>query len=74
MFNAVKFLPKFERLFFNHNLLNQDSGQPLKELLTESKSLKELRINDNPQVGDESGLLLAEGLLASKSIKVLHCS
>ena len=74
VFNACKFLPKFERLFFNHNLLNQDSGEPIKELLTESNSLKEIRINDNPQIGDDSGLLISEGLLASKSIKVLHCS
>ena len=33
------------------------------ELLVESKSLKELRLNDNPQIGDESGLKLAQGLL-----------
>jgi hypothetical protein len=39
-----------------------------------SSSLKELRLNDNNQFGDEAGLELATGLLNSSSIKVCHLS
>ena len=74
VFNACKFLPRLERLFFNHNLVNADSGDAILELLTESKSLREIRLNDNPQIGDESGLKITLGLLESSSIKVCHLS
>ncbi len=39
-----------------------------------SNSLKEIRLNDNNQIGDEPGLLIATGLLNSTSIKVCHMS
>lgn len=39
-----------------------------------SNSLKEIRLNDNDQIGDDAGLKIAEGLLSSKSIRVCHIS
>lgn len=74
IFDAVKLLPRFERMFVSHNLINQDSGEQIRSLLKESRSLKELRLNNNPQIGDEAGALITEGLLASKTIRVCHMS
>lgn len=48
VFNAVKFLPRFERLFFSHNLLSDESGDSIQALMKDSKSLKEIRLSDNP--------------------------
>jgi len=39
-----------------------------------SNSLKEIRLNDNDQIGDDAGLKIAEGLLSSRSIRVCHIS
>ena len=39
-----------------------------------SASLKEIRLNDNDQIGDDAGLRIAEGLLNSSSIRVCHIS
>ena len=43
-------------------------------MLKDSTSLKELRINNNQQIGDESGQDIVKGIYASKSIKVCHLS
>ena len=74
IFEALNALPNFERLFFAHNLIGESSGEPIKQLLSMSNSLKEIRLNDNDQIGDEAGLHLATGLLNSPSIKVCHMS
>ena len=56
IFYALKSLPRFERLFFSHNLIGESSAQPIMDLLTQSESLREIRINDNTQIGDDAGL------------------
>lgn len=47
VFEALNALPRFERLFFSHNLISEDSAAPIKQLLTMSASLREIRLNDN---------------------------
>jgi Ran GTPase-activating protein (RanGAP) involved in mRNA processing and transport len=47
VFTALKMLPNFERLFFSHNLIGEDSAQQILDLLTHSGSLREIRLNDN---------------------------
>ena len=47
IFEVLKALPNFERLFFSHNLISDASGEPIKQLLSISPSLKEIRLNDN---------------------------
>jgi len=74
VFEALNALPNFERLFFSHNLISEASAQQIRALLQLSTSLKEIRLNDNDQIGDEAGLAIAEGLLRSPSIKVCHLS
>ena len=44
------------------------------KLLTQSSSLRELRLNDNNQIGDDAGLQIAQGLYNSTSIRVCHIS
>ena len=39
-----------------------------------SASLREIRLNDNEQIGDDAGLQIAQGLLNSSSIRVCHIS
>ena len=39
-----------------------------------SASLRELRLNDNTQIGDDAGLRIAQGLLDSSSLRVCHLS
>jgi len=56
VFTVLKTLPRFERLFFSHNLIGEDSAQQILDLLTQSESLREIRINDNTQIGDDAGL------------------
>ena len=43
-------------------------------MLTMSGSIRELRLNDNTQIGDEAGLQIAQGLLNSGTIRVCHLS
>lgn len=74
VFNALKLLPRFERLFCSHNLLSEESATELEQLLSISTSLKEIRLNNNTQIGDTAGLSIAKGLLRSKSIRVCHIS
>lgn len=47
VFEVLKTLPNFERLFFSHNLISEQSGEAIQQLLAMSMSLKELRLNDN---------------------------
>ena len=47
VFEALNALPRFERLFFSHNLISEESAAPIKTLLTMSSSLREIRLNDN---------------------------
>ena len=47
IFEALNSLPRFERLFFSHNLISEESAAPIKTLLTMSSSLREIRLNDN---------------------------
>jgi len=39
-----------------------------------SNSLREMRLNNNEQIGDNAGLEIAEGLLKSTSIRICHIS
>ena len=39
-----------------------------------SSSLREIRLNDNEQIGDDAGLAIGEGLMSSSSIRVCHLS
>ena len=39
-----------------------------------SASIREIRLNDNQQIGDDAGLAIAEGLFYSSSIRVCHLS
>ena len=39
-----------------------------------SASIREIRLNDNQQIGDDAGLAIAEGLFNSSSIRVCHLS
>ena len=36
IFEVIKALPNFERLFFSHNLIADASGEPIKQLLAMS--------------------------------------
>ena len=74
VFEALNVLPRFERLFFSHNLVNEESGQAIKTLLSMSQSLREIRLNDNEQIGDDAGLQIAQGLRDSSSVRVCHLS
>lgn len=74
IFKAVRALPKFERLFLSHNLLTDESAEPVQELLADSLSLKEIRLNNNSQIGDDAGKLMIVGLQKSTSIRVFHAS
>ena len=65
IFDALKVLPRFERLFFSHNLISEDSATQIGNLLTHSGSIREIRLNDNTQIGDDAGLQIAQGLLDS---------
>lgn len=65
-------LPRFERFFISHNLLDQEIAASASALIAQSASLKEIRINDNSLMGDDCGLQLAQALLQSRSIKVCH--
>ena len=47
VFEVLNALPRFERLFFSHNLISEESATPIKQLLTMSSSLREIRLNDN---------------------------
>ena len=47
VFEVIKALPNFERLFFSHNLISDASGDAISQLLAISPSLKEIRLNDN---------------------------
>lgn len=62
VFDCVKSLPRFERLFVSHNLITNDSCETIYQMLRDSNSLKELRINNNQQIGDESGQEIVKGL------------
>ena len=62
VFECVKGLPRFERLFVSHNLITNDSCEMIYQMLRDSNSLKELRINNNQQIGDESGQDIVKGL------------
>ena len=62
VFDCVKCLPRFERLFVSHNLITNDSCEAIYQMLRDSNSLKELRINNNNQIGDESGQEIVKGL------------
>jgi Ran GTPase-activating protein (RanGAP) involved in mRNA processing and transport len=68
----VQTLPRFERFFISHNLLDQEIAASASALIAQSASLKEIRINDNSLMGDDCGLQLAQALLQSRSIKVCH--
>jgi Ran GTPase-activating protein (RanGAP) involved in mRNA processing and transport len=59
LFNTVQKLPKFERFFISHNLLDHEIAQAASDLISSSTSLKEIRINDNAMMGDECGLEIA---------------
>lgn len=74
VFEAVQKLPKFERFFISHNLLDHEIGPAVSELITNSKTLKEIRINCNNQMGDECGLEIARALLRTQTVKVCHLS
>ena len=74
VFDCVKNLPRFERLFVSHNLITEDSCENINKMLKDSNSLKELRINNNQQIGDENGQEIVKGIISSKSIKVCHMS
>ena len=74
VFEVVKTLPRFERLFVSHNLINEDSSETIRDMLTESNSIKELRINNNQQIGDAAGQEIVTGIYESKTIKVCHLS
>jgi len=39
-----------------------------------SRSIREIRLNDNTQIGDDAGLAIAQGLYNSRSIRVCHLS
>jgi len=47
VFEVLKTLPNFERLFFSHNLISEGSADAIQQLLAMSVSLKEIRLNDN---------------------------
>lgn len=47
VFEVLNALPRFERLFFSHNLISDESATQIKQLLTMSASLREIRLNDN---------------------------
>lgn len=68
----IKVLPHFERLYLNQNTLQSTVGEAIYELLTRSRSIKELRLSNNNQIGDEAGKRIAEGLLLCKNLKVCH--
>ena len=53
VFKVVKDLP-IERLLFSQNILQPTAGESLHELITSSKTLRELRINTNSQMGDDA--------------------
>jgi len=74
VFDALKMLPNFERLFLSHNLISDQSAQAISSLLTLSSSLREIRLNDNEQIGDQAGLAIAQGLLNSGCVRVCHLS
>ena len=55
-------------------MISEASGEPVKQLLQFSPSIKEIRLNDNSQIGDDAGLVIAEGVYTSAAIKVCHLS
>ena len=59
VFQVLKVLPNFERLFFSHNLISDESAQAVQSLLQTSASLREIRLNDNTQIGDDAGFATA---------------
>ena len=59
VFQVLKVLPNFERLFFSHNLISDESAQAVQSLLQTSASLREIRFNDNTQIGDDAGFAIA---------------
>ena len=59
VFQVLKVLPNFERLFFSHNLISDESAQAVQSLLQTSASLRETRLNDNMQIGDDAGFAIA---------------
>lgn len=74
VFNTIQALPKFERFFISHNLLDHEIAPAACSLIAGSSSLKEIRINNNVQMGDECGLEIAKALLQSRSVRVCHIS
>ena len=48
-----------KRLFFSHNLISDESAQAVQSLLQTSASLREIRLNDNTQIGDDAGFAIA---------------
>lgn len=72
LFNTVQNLPRFERFFISHNLLDHEISQAASALVAHSTSLKEIRINDNSMMGDDCGYDISQALLQSRSIRVCH--
>ena len=54
--------PKLEKLFLNNNEINVQAAECLYDFISKTKSLKELRINNNT-LEELAGLKLAEGIL-----------
>ena len=74
VFETVQTLPRFERFFISHNLLDSEIATAASSLISNSKTLKEVRINNNNQMGDDCGFEIAKALLKSRTIKVCHMS
>lgn len=47
VFETVQTLPRFERFFISHNLLDSEIATAASSLISNSKTLKEVRINNN---------------------------
>lgn len=55
-------------------MLDSDIADATSKLISTSKTLKEIRINNNSQMGDNCGFEIAKALLKSPTIKVCHIS
>lgn len=73
IFNVLKTLP-VERVMMSQNMMQEAAGEAIYSFLTTSKTLRELRINQNSQIGDEACQRIGQGLLESTTIRVCHMS
>jgi len=70
--DAVRNHPSLQVLHLNRNKLTTVSARSLAEVLVTNRTLRELWLYGNPDIGDEGAICLFEALLVNEHLRVLN--